>query len=120
MKRRAGFWERRGRLFVETTVHPGEGAKITSSLPTFFRELSAADPVDVIGQCVLDALAANYADPHLDYPTDILDTVYAAGLKSYGTFTRGARYVSASLEGERVWFAPTDGTTARWLVPRDW
>jgi hypothetical protein len=59
---------------------------------------------------VLDALEANYVDPELDYPTDILDTVYAAGLKSYGVFTRGAKKVSVRLEDNLVRVGPLDGT----------
>lgn len=108
-KRRAGVWQRGGRLFVETHVHPPPGGRVTADQPRFFKEISEDETVENIGMSVIDALEANSVDKELDYPTDILDTVHAAGVKSYGAFTRGAKRVPVSVEDGRVRVGPSDG-----------
>lgn len=100
--RHASVWERGNRLFVETRVHPPRGGRVTMDQPRFFSELPKSASAETLGASVLEALAANYVDVGLDYPSDILDTVYAAGLKSYGTFTRGAKYVPVTLHDDHV------------------
>lgn len=80
--------------------------------PRFFTEMAVDDGARSIGAAVLAALGANHVDPQLDYPTDILDTVTAAGLTSYSQFTRGAKYVNvvAENDSEYVEVGVTDGT----------
>jgi hypothetical protein len=108
-KPRAGVWERQGELFVETHVHSPPTSDVLSQ-PRFFTKLSVGSSSDEIGNAVLAALDANYVDPELSDPTAILDTVYAAGLESYGSFTRGAKYVPVSLRENRIRAGPSDGT----------
>ncbi|MFN0153035.1 MAG: hypothetical protein ACKVUT_01490 [Gaiella sp.] len=108
--RAAGVWRKDDGIYVETMVFGTRESGILPR-PRFHRRLDVDASAVEIGCAVVDALNANYVDPDLpEYPTDIRDTVYAAGHRTYRSFNRGALYVDVFDAGDHLSVSPSDGS----------